>query len=235
MTFADQVLYHVRRAEFKAIETILDDDTFWADQKRLWLEEIGDDAREIFDAGAAAARKVKLYRPPRKGLRGLRDRVFPRTKANFLEPDESVVLDVADQVFATYTDEWWAQLEKTTRDGLRAAITRAAEEGTGVPGVISDITPLFGQARAERIGVTETTRLFGRGAQATYKASEIATWIWQTVEDDDVDEECQLLDGQEFPIDVDFDPAHVNCRCFPLAVQPDQSDQSDQSDEVDEG
>jgi SPP1 gp7 family putative phage head morphogenesis protein len=140
------------------------------------------------------------------------------SRKDFLDPVASEIDDFAGMIFRNYVDDWWLQLEYTTREQLRAAIMRASIDGTGVKGVIKDIEPLFGEVRAKRIGVTETTRLFGRGALATYMATAMEGWEWQTVSDGRVCPVCIGRLGHQYPIEHPFDPAHVSCRCFPLPV-----------------
>lgn len=210
------VVESVRRSAVKGAETALADGPFWYSLRKIWFEHMTPMAREIFDAGVDFARTVKP-RHRRHGLRGLTDRLFGR-KADFLDPDPEVLDNIAGSIFETYMDDWWSQLERPMRDALRQAIQRAAESGGGTRQVIDEIAPWFGPERAQRIGVTETTRLFGQGAVATYQASGVQRWEWQTSEDDHVCPECEDLDGQQFDIDEIFDPAHVSCRCFPVAV-----------------
>lgn len=189
----------------KDLLDILTDDDFWDDLEATIKSRMLPRFREIFDAGVDAAKGVNVpgYRAPARGQR------------DFLDPDPAALDDVAGQMFRNYTDDWWNGIEQTTREQLRQAIIRSSQNGTGVRQVIRDIRPLFGEVRARRIAVTETTRLFGRGAQATYRASGLGGWIWQTVEDGRVCPTCDGLSGNEYTIDQDFDPAHVTCRCFP--------------------
>lgn len=187
-----------------ALFAILDDLEFWAEQKRIMLDACEPQMRFVFNEGVRLAMVIDV-----PGYEGRKD---------FLDPIASEIDDFASQVFRHYADDWWLRLEYTTREQLRAAIMRAGVEGTGVQGVINDIEPLFGDVRARRIGVTETTRLFGHGALATYKATSMEGWEWQTVTDGRVCPICIGRLGSQFPIDHPFDPAHVSCRCFPLPV-----------------
>jgi SPP1 gp7 family putative phage head morphogenesis protein len=212
---AEAVIYQRR---VKSAAEVLIDQTFWDEQRAAWRDALEADARKIFDAGVTFARETKPQRRRRSAVKALVDVLFRRKARDFLDPVEDVLDNIAGNTFETYMDDWWAQLERTTRDALRQAIIDAAADGSGTRGVIDRIEPMFGEIRARRIGVTETTRLFGRGAIATYQASGIEMWVWQTSEDDHVCPECDDLDGQEFPINDIFDPAHVGCRCFPLAV-----------------
>lgn len=186
------------------LNAILNDLDFWAAQKRRMLDAVEDQMRSVFFEGVAVAKTIDV-----PGYMARKD---------FLDPISSEIDDFASQVFRNYVDDWWLQLEYTTREQLRAAILRASVNGTGVQGVIDDIEPLFGETRARRIGVTETTRLFGRGAQATYMATQMEGWEWMTVSDGRVCAICEGRRGNQYPIEHPFDPAHVSCRCFPLPV-----------------
>lgn len=194
----------LRELGAKDLTDILDDREFWDRQKRRMLAAVEPQMRSVFEEGVAMA---KTFDVP--GYVARKD---------FLDPISSEVDDFAGHVFRHYVDDWWLQLEYTTREQLRAAITRSAAEGTGVDGVIREIEPLFGEVRARRIGVTETTRLFGRGAQATYMATGMEGWEWQTVSDGRVCPICEGRAGNQYPIELPFDPAHISCRCFPLPV-----------------
>lgn len=188
------------------LHDILSDHEFWAEQKAKVLRAIEPEMRKIFREGMNFAKTIEIAPSIASRIVGARD---------FLDPDEGDLEDAAGQIFRTYTDNWWSQLSHTMQNGLRNAITEAAADGSGTPGVIKRISPLFGQTRAKRIGVTETTRLFGRGAQATYQASGVEKWTWHTVRDARVCPICEGLNGTEYPTSHPFDPAHVLCRCFP--------------------
>lgn len=194
----------LREVGEREITDILDDYDFWAEQKRRMVGAVEDQMRAVFFEGVAIA---KTFDVP--GYVARKD---------FLDPVSSEIDDFASHVFRNYVDDWWLRLEYTTREQLRAAILRSSIQGTGVEGVIRDIEPLFGEMRARRIGVTETTRLFGRGAQATYMATQMEGWEWMTVSDGRVCPVCIGRLRNQYPIEHPFDPAHVSCRCFPLPV-----------------
>lgn len=183
------------------LDAILIDHHFWAEQKIQTMKRMRPVMKRIFDEGVRVAKTIEV--PGHKG------------RKDFLDPDPEGLENAAGQVFEGYMDNWWAGLEANTRDGLRKAITKASQDGKGVRQVIRDIKPLFGAQRAKLIGVTETTRLFGQGAQATYRASGIEEWIWRNVQDDRVCPICDGLAGSRFSVDVPFHPAHPGCRCFP--------------------
>jgi len=93
----------------------------------------------------------------------------------------------------------------------------------GLPQLIRAIEPTFGQVRAERIAVTETTRIH---YEATYQAAQANPYTthlrWYTAADERV---CPIC-GPNHTIAVPKElrvwpngasvPAHVNCRCFAI-------------------
>lgn len=224
---AAAVVQEVRRLRVKETVELLGDESFWLELRAIWEDAVTTSARTVFDQGIAAGRTVRPHRRRRKGWRGVVEIMTGRKAADFLDPDPVALDDTAGRVFASYMDHWWGQLETSTREGLRSAIEQAAADGSGTPGVIAAIEPLFGERRAQVIGVTETTRLFGRGAQATYQAAGVRAWVWQSDKDGSVCESCDALDGTEFSMEEEFDPDHPNCRCFPLPVVDESQDEGD--------
>lgn len=188
----------VLRSE-KKLGAFVDQRRFWREIRRELAPKIEPLFRELFLEGSRLGSELALAR-----------------KA--LPLDEDAVNAAADLLFATYIDDWWEQFEHTTQDMLRAALNRARLAGTGVEGVIADLEPIFGPTRAARIAATESTRLFGLGAQATYAAAGLDAWEWQTVRDARVDAVCRERQGNVYSIELPFAPRHVQCRCFPRPV-----------------
>jgi SPP1 gp7 family putative phage head morphogenesis protein len=122
----------------------------------------------------------------------------------------------------TYTNEWWMELSKVTRDGLRKAIAAWQETGLGEQGLqdlVNSITPLFGEARARRIAVTETTRIFDEGNKLARQSAGIKYEEFQTSEDDLVCQLCGPLNGLYFGINEGpRPPIHVGCRCARISA-----------------
>lgn len=116
--------------------------------------------------------------------------------------------------------EWASDLSATTKKALINAIAHAQREGLGADYVAKVMQPYFGDARAQRIAVTEVTRWFTAGAMETYQRLGIEFWVWQTVEDGKVCAECEAFSKQSqddpFPVSSGSGPpGHTLCRCFP--------------------
>lgn len=125
----------------------------------------------------------------------------------------------------TYTDVWWGEIEPATRNAMRTALVNWQEGGLGsrgLPDLVDALEPWFGEARAERIAVTEVTRMFDVGNRLAHEEAGIEREEWQTVRDEAVCPICAPLNGKRFALnDGPRPPAHVNCRCARLPVAND--------------
>jgi SPP1 gp7 family putative phage head morphogenesis protein len=118
-------------------------------------------------------------------------------------------------------------IDAATMDYVKAAL----EQFIQTPGfTMGDLTnllePTFGEVRARRIAVTETTRSYAQGQIEAGKELKKhfpdikVVKIWFTNADDRVCEICGPLNGAEVELDELFEgeipepPAHVNCRCW---------------------
>ena len=131
------------------------------------------------------------------------------------------------QVARTYATEWLRQLDVVSQDAVRQAIeTFINVPGTTVGDTIDLLSRQFSQTRAERIAITETTRVFAT-ANDLYAQELLITYPefdvvrrWYTNNDDLVCPICGPLEGREvgvnepFALGVESPPAHVNCRCW---------------------
>lgn len=180
----------------KAIGDLFGDENFWDELKIIVLEEMAPVFKALLEAGAESV---------------------VAEKAQAVEASMSTVDVLLANVIPEYSDNWWNQIETTTQTGLRNAISDAVKMGEPVDKVIKDITPLFGEKRAEAIAVTETTRLFAKGAEASYQAAGVERVLWRTVKDVAV---CPICRGyaenkEGWPLGQGpKPPAHVGCRCF---------------------
>ena len=118
------------------------------------------------------------------------------------------------------------QIGKLINDWQHGDLEVGSRAG-GLPHLIAALEQhdAFSPARAARIAVTETTRIFAEGERAAALANEDVTQLTVLVSNDElVCETCGPLDGQTIPKDasgfehptegnVGFPPFHVNCRC----------------------
>jgi len=171
----------------------------------------------------ATARAIPLFTDLYYGGVEYAQRAIPiasQTKAigDDLDFDERASMEIV-----TLTNDWWKGLSTRLRPRLFEIIATSREEGRSVEWVIREIEKrgLFAGLRASQIGVTETTRLFGAGAQAWMRHVEIPQWAWRTAEDERVDQVCDsMAAGSPYPITQEFLPAHVSCRCWPVPIVP---------------
>lgn len=195
-------------------DDLLDDDGFWEAFEKDIAASMVPILSVIFSAGYMAGNE----------LTPAVAKALPDLQPAPLDPGSIEAL--AEQAIRDYTTPFARSFTDTTFNGVRDAVLRARRDGTGIEGVLSSIEPMFGAARAQTVGVTETTRLFGLGAQANYRAQGINGWQWMSVNDPWVDAVCAGLaadsEAKPFPIDKLFEPAHPRCRCFPAPVLIDE-------------
>lgn len=192
-------------------DELLADDAFWEAYRKELAKQVTSILFEPFLAGFVAGSRIK---PKEKAVPATDD------VPDWISPDDLAKL--AEEVIATYVPEFTKNISDTTYNQIRDSVTKARQNGTGVESVLRDIQGLFSRSRAEMIAITETTRLFGLGAQASYRAQGFNAWVWMNVEDPWV---CAICDGlaadsetNPFPIDKLFSPGHPRCRCFPSPV-----------------
>jgi len=112
-----------------------------------------------------------------------------------------------------YTDEWWAQLSKSTEKGLRTAIEKHVAQNTSMKDLLLDIEPLFGEQRAGVVATTEVTRLYAEGNKIAYADAGVQEVEWLTT--GDPCPLCEELEGQTWTIeDAETPPLHVGCLCW---------------------
>ncbi len=130
----------------------------------------------------------------------------------------------------TYIPKWWNDVAQTTREGFRKAVLDWQSGNLGDQGLedlVDALEPYFGEARARRIAVTETTKIFDEGNRLARESAGVKYEQWQTAKDDTVcytsfvgaPSGCAGLDGQFFPLNSGpRPPLHVNCRCSRVAA-----------------
>lgn len=149
---------------------------------------------------------------------------LPATSQPFINFDNlyARVLEFA----RSYRFEWIQGITETTRAKTIKAITDWIRSGSPLSALEKALEPLFGEARARRIAITEVTRLFARGNQIAWEETGFITQVrWNTARDELVCPVCRPLDGTLIGIgDIDaFPPAHVNCRCYVTPIVDEKS------------
>jgi SPP1 gp7 family putative phage head morphogenesis protein len=205
------------------LEAVLTDEALWSEIRQVLVRRVRPLFREAFLIGAVLGAQQRPSRSRNKGLADLADLIWIQHVKQVDPPvnpqlpfDLDAVVAASGEVIDDYTDDWWRTLDTSTRESLRRSIRRAEQQGLGLDAVLTDIEPLFGPARAQRIAVSETTNLMGQGAQETYRRAGFGEWEWRTVRDARVDPICESRDRQRFPMSQKFERAHPNCRCWPV-------------------
>ncbi len=182
----------------KALSDV-DLESFWAEQKKVMFDELGDQVDQVVLQGIEQATNLGLA-------------------VNF-----ELANDRVSQLVGTYSNTWWAGIESRTRAHMRTAIQAHVQSGASLPVLQKKLAPLFGATRAKVIATTEVTRLFAEGNRVGYKNAipPVAEVEWRTVLDSAVDPDCEILDGERLSIDdSEFPPIHPRCRCWIAPVVP---------------
>lgn len=169
---------------------MFDDTAFWGLGKEELMKETSGQVDALLRAGASQAERLGLA-------------------VNF-ELVNQEVLGFAGK----YSDTWWAQLQKTNRKALRAAIQTNISQGAPLKSLIKSLEPTFGRARAEMIASTEVTRLYAEGNRMAYASTGLIKQVeWRTVGDERMCSTCGGLEGKRWPLGKEgtVPPAHVSC------------------------
>lgn len=130
--------------------------------------------------------------------------------------------DVIDWL-SRYRTNVLRKITRTTQTRVVNTFSNWIRAGDSLPVLEKMLTPIFGEARAAQIAVTETTRIYAEGNLAAWKASGLVGGSrWNTGQDELVCPICAPLDGQIAKLGEGFGdaegilapPAHVNCRCY---------------------
>lgn len=124
----------------------------------------------------------------------------------------------------SYNSTIFQGINNTTRRQVIQAIEAWIHSGSPMSALETSLTPIFGQARASQIAVTEVTRIFAEGNQMAWMASGVVTHNrWMTAKDERVCPVCGPLDGQVVALGanafggiggITSPPSHVQCRCY---------------------
>jgi len=138
--------------------------------------------------------------------------------------DRDTVMRAIVAMTPAYVSAWLDEVMATTETRIQAAMLAYEAGEIGADEVAARVALIFDPARAELMGVTETTRLFSVLNEVIYNAAGVERQRFDTVRDPWVCEECGAYDGMVFAVD-DPDapeiPVHVHCRCFWAPVAAD--------------
>jgi SPP1 gp7 family putative phage head morphogenesis protein len=124
-----------------------------------------------------------------------------------------------------YGLNWLHGINETTQKATIRAIDDWVRSGEPLPNLSARLSQFFGRERAERIAITEVTRIYSEGNLAAWKSTGFVSGKrWNTAMDDRVCPICRPLDGRIVRSDYYFPaimagglwapPAHVRCRCW---------------------
>jgi SPP1 gp7 family putative phage head morphogenesis protein len=107
----------------------------------------------------------------------------------------------------------------TSRNVLQSALTDWINSGEPLSVLHDQLTPWFGEARAQMIASTETTRSYAEGSRAIYRGAGLSKVIILTNNDEIVCPICGPLNDKVVPLDsgdatYGFPPFHPRCRCL---------------------
>lgn len=121
---------------------------------------------------------------------------------------------------ANYTAQVVAQISKTSMAAFTEKFEPWLLSGEPLSALVEQLTPFYGEIRAEMIAVTEVTRAFAEGNMLFWNSTGMVTgYNFRTARDEKV---CPLCDGISGAAsrnphrmdDVDdLPPKHVRCRC----------------------
>ena len=139
---------------------------------------------------------------------------------------EMVGMEKRGELLLPNPDPQWT-IADATRDMIRSTVEEALTEGWSAQETARAIRDSegFSANRAETIARTEIAIADVKGTLEGWKASDlVAAKQWLTAPD--CCDECQDLDGEEVPLDQEFDdgdpPLHPNCRCSVIAILNDE-------------
>ena len=132
---------------------------------------------------------------------------------------KAVTSDAIRDWLMSYGFDLIKDITDASRDGVEDAIATYLEGGTTLQETIDALGQWFDANRALRIAITETTRAYDQGDQIATQELRDAGFevrdIWNTRNDDLVDEDCAEREGLESKdwSTSERPPLHVNCRC----------------------
>jgi len=135
--------------------------------------------------------------------------------------NETVIFREAADWARQYAGALVRGITDNTREGVGRAVQGFVETPGRTIGQLRDeLEPLFDEARAQRIAVTETTRAYAEGTRLVQeelaRAGIVMEQVWNTATDELVCSICAPNNGKRKSEGwtVDSVPAHPNCRCW---------------------
>lgn len=120
-----------------------------------------------------------------------------------------------------YTFDLVKGINATSQAFLQDEIAKWIESGEPLDALIEALAPMWGEVRAARIAVTETTRTFTEANLRAWEESGVVKgYRYNTVFDSLVCPICEPDNGKVYPLDdyENVSPRHVMCRCFETPV-----------------
>lgn len=140
------------------------------------------------------------------------------------DPDWAQINAVARAWAREHTFELVTGITDTTRAIYQEQVDAWLASGEPLSALSAALEPYLGAVRAERVAVTEVTRLYAEGNLLAWRESGVVEEVmWMTAEDDIVMEcpICWPLNGLTEALAVrdgfggyGAPPAHVRCRCW---------------------
>jgi len=201
---------------------LFDESSFWNDVADEWSEESGDWLSSTMPI-------VAEYQALRwrfiVNMRRVNEQVLAYTEAKYI-PD-LIKLDGE------------MSMVNATREGVRGMIAQwqrgELPGGRGLNDLKMALQRLFEPDRAQRIAVTEATRVYSEGNRIAWmnawkdpameQAFGITAMRWNTAADEFVCPICRPLNTRQvlldrgFPVEGNIPPAHVSCRCWLTPVK----------------
>lgn len=131
--------------------------------------------------------------------------------------DASFINEMAVKMAHEYSFALVMGITKTSRNFVSGNIEDWIISGEPLEVLLEKLAPMFGDVRANMIGVTEVTRIFADANRDTWKKSGYVRKVkFMTVFDELVCEICAPHNGEIVDIDNNETkpPLHTKCRCF---------------------
>jgi SPP1 gp7 family putative phage head morphogenesis protein len=118
--------------------------------------------------------------------------------------------------------EWLSQWGDESAQAIRRELIRGISLGTNPRGIAARLEKQTDIAGARLLTLTRSTVLdtYRTTTLENYRANRDlgAEWEWISAQDARCCLSCLFLDGRRFPLDVRFQPCHLNCRCSSIFV-----------------